>query len=211
MEKLMARIKTLPSHNRHTFIPLVLTDYFVDGIKREVQDKNINLILMGTKGASGLRQVTMGTNTGAVITKVKCPLLAIPQNASYRNLREVAFPTDFQIVYDIRVLEDLIKILTTTGASLRILYMSKNSEELSEEQQRNKDFLHDYLKEMEHSFHTLKGDRLESSVQCFIDSRDIDMVAMVAKSLNFIQRILFRPAVEEISYHTTIPFLVLHE
>jgi nucleotide-binding universal stress UspA family protein len=211
MEKLMERIKTLPSHKRHTFIPLILTDYFVDAIKREVQDKNINLILMGTKGASGLRQIAMGTNTGAVITKVKCPLLAIPQNASYRKLREVAFPTDFQIVYDIRVLEDLIKILTATGASLRILYMSKNSEGLSEEQQRNKDFLDDYLKEIEHSFHILKGGRLETSVQCFIDSRDIDMVAMVAKNLNFIQRILFRPAVEEISYHTTIPFLVLHE
>jgi hypothetical protein len=155
--------------------------------------------------------MAMGTNTGAVITKVKCPLLSIPQNASYRKLREVAFPTDFQIGYDMRVLEDLIKILTAAGASLRILHISKNSEELSEEQQRNKDFLHDYLKEIEHSFHDHKGGRLETSVQCFIDSREIDMVAMVAKNLNFVQRILFRPAVEEISYHTTIPFLVLHE
>jgi hypothetical protein len=34
---------------------------------------------------------------------------------------------------------------------------------------------------------------------------------MIAKNLNFFQRILFKPTVEEISYHTKVPFLVLHE
>jgi len=34
---------------------------------------------------------------------------------------------------------------------------------------------------------------------------------MVAKNLNFLERILFKPKVEKISYHTTVPFLVLHE
>lgn len=211
MEKLMVRIRALPSYKRHTFITLTTTDYFIDSIKREVQDKGIDLIIMGTKGASGLKKMAMGTNTGAVITKVKCPLLAIPQNATYRKPREVAFPTDFQIGYDIRVLDDLIQILSITGASLRILHISRNGEELSEEQKQNKEFLHDYLREVDHSFHFLRGARLEQAVQCFADSRDIDMVAMVAKNLNFVQRILFRPAIEEISYHTTIPFLVLHE
>lgn len=211
MEKLIVRLRALPSYNRHTFITLTHTDYFVDCIKREVQEKNIDLMIMGTKGASGLRKVAMGTNTGAVITKVKCPVLAIPQNAVYRKPKEVAFPTDFQIGYDIRVLDDLLKILTLTAASLRILHISKNGEELSEQQNQNKDFLHDYFREVDHSFHFLKGTRLEQAVQCFADSRDIDMVAMVAKNLNFVQRILFRPAIEEISYHTSIPFLVLHE
>ncbi len=211
IEKLMVRIRALPSYSRHTFIPITHTDYFVDCVKREVQEKNIDLIIMGTKGASGLKKVAMGTNTGAVITKVKCPLLAIPQNASYQKPKEVAFPTDFQTGYDIRVMDDLIQILTLTGASLRILHISKNGEELSEQQKQNKDFLHDYFREVDHSFHFLKGTRLEQAVQCFADSRDIDMVAMVAKNLNFVQRILFRPAVEEISYHTSIPFLVLHE
>jgi len=37
------------------------------------------------------------------------------------------------------------------------------------------------------------------------------MIIMIAKNLNLFQRILFRPTVEEISYHTDIPFLVLHE
>ncbi|WP_273568520.1 hypothetical protein [Maribacter halichondriae] len=82
---------------------------------------------------------------------------------------------------------------------------------MTEEQEKNKDFLDDYLVDVEHSFHSLTGTKLETAVQCFTESRDIDMIAMVAKNLNFFQRILFRPAVEEISYHAEVPFLVLHE
>ena len=82
---------------------------------------------------------------------------------------------------------------------------------MSEEQLKNKDFLQDYLLDVDHNFHSLTGTKLETAVQCFTESRDIAIISMVAKNLNFFQRILFRPAVEEISYHTKVPFLVLHE
>ncbi len=203
MTQLLNKIKTLPAYGKHTFVTISETDYFVDCIKREVQEKNIDLIIMGTKGASGLKKVSMGSNTGAVITKVKCPLLAIPENASYHPPKEIAFPTDYHIGFYIKVLDNLIQVVTANKATLRILHITRKGEALSGEQLRNKDFLHDYLKDVSHTFHTLTGTRVES--------RDIDMVAMVAKNLNFFQRILFRPAVEEISYHTDIPFLVLHE
>jgi hypothetical protein len=146
-----------------------------------------------------------------VITKVKCPLLAVPENSLYKRPKEIAFPTDFHIAYDIKVLDTLIEMATMNNSVLRVVHISKKGEMLSEEQLRNKDFLHDYLRGIDHSFHSLTGSKLETSVQCFVESRDIDLVAMVAKNLNFFQRILFRPAVEEISYHTDIPFLVLHE
>ena len=61
------------------------------------------------------------------------------------------------------------------------------------------------------SFHFLTNNNIEDAVQCFVESRDIDMIAMVAKNLNYFQRILFMPTVEEISYHSDVPFLVLHE
>ena len=211
MENLLKRIKTFPGYQKHTFLTITESDHFVECIKREVLEKNIDLILMGTKGATGLKKVSLGSNTSAVITKVKCPLLAIPEDAKYRQPREIAFPTDYHLSYDIKVLDNLIEVLSANNATLRVLHISRKGEELTEEQKRNKDFLHDYLNEVPHTFHTLTGSRLETSVQCFVESRDIDIVAMVAKNLNFFQRILFRPAVEEISYHMEIPFLVLHE
>ena len=62
-----------------------------------------------------------------------------------------------------------------------------------------------------HSFHRITNKKIEAGVQCFVESRNINMIVMVAKNINLFQRILFRPTVEEISYHIEIPFLVLHE
>ncbi|MEH6769109.1 universal stress protein [Maribacter arcticus] len=56
--------------------------FFTDYIKQEVIDKNIDLIIMGTKGASGIKAVSLGSNTGNVITKVPCAVLAVPENAN---------------------------------------------------------------------------------------------------------------------------------
>ncbi len=211
LQEILARIAELPSTSQHSFVPVALYDFFVDGIKREVEDKKIDLIIMGTKGASGLKKIAMGSNTGDVITRVKCPLLAVPEDAVFTKPKEIAFPTDYHLRYDLKVLDTLIDMTLLTGAVLRILHISKRDEELSEEQVKNKDFLDDYLLAVEHSFHFVSGSKLEAAVQCFTESREIDMIAMVAKNLNYFQRILFRPAVEEISYHTKTPFLVLHE
>ncbi len=211
LKKLMAEIEKLPLNTKHTFVTVAIHDFFVDAIKRESENRKIDLIIMGTKGASGLKKATIGSNTGDVMTKIKCPLLAVPEDAKYRPLREIAFPTDYHTGYNSNVLDSLISIVQQHHAALRILHISKKGEELNALQKDNKSFLHDYLKDVEHSFHSLTGKKLETAVQCFTESRDVDMIAMVAKNLNFFQRILFRPAVEEISYHTEVPFLVLHE
>lgn len=211
LQNLLARVEKLPFNTKHTFITLAMQDYVVDAIKRESELKKIDLIIMGTKGASGLKKVTIGSNTGDVITRIKQPLLAVPEDAVYRKPREIAFATDYHIGYDEKVLDTLITMAVMQGSILRVLHISKKGENLNDEQIKNKDFLDDYLVDVEHSFHSLSGTQLETAVQCFTESRDIDMIAMVAKNLNFFQRILFRPAVEEISYHTKVPFLVLHE
>ncbi|WP_297704762.1 universal stress protein [uncultured Eudoraea sp.] len=211
LKKLLNYIEEHHKNELHSYVSMAKYDFFVDSIKRAVEDKKIDLIIMGTKGATGLKKVSMGSNTGDVITRVKCPLLAVPENSTYKTPKEIAFPTDFHIAYDIKVLDNLVEMATMNNSILRVVHISKKGEMLSEEQLSNKDFLHDYLRGIDHSFHSLTGSKLETSIQCFVESRDIDLVAMVAKNLNFFQRILFRPAVEEISYHTDIPFLVLHE
>ena len=57
----------------------------------------------------------------------------------------------------------------------------------------------------------LTNKKIEGAIQCFVESRAINMICMVAKNLNYFQQILFHSKVEEISYHTEVPFLVLHE
>ncbi|MCB0474925.1 MAG: universal stress protein [Flavobacteriaceae bacterium] len=208
---LVKKIKLNPLSANHNFITITSSDYFVDAIRKQIIEKKIDLVVMGTKGASGLKQVIIGSNTGDLITKVKCPVLVVPEKANFRAPKEIAFPTDFNLFYHTRILKNITEVSHMFDASIRILHVAKKDEVLTAFQQENKDYLHDFFMDEKHSFHKITNKKIDAGVQCFVESRDIDLIIMIAKNLNLFQQILFKPAVEEISYHTDIPFLVLHE
>ncbi|MFD2724670.1 universal stress protein [Hyunsoonleella rubra] len=200
-----------PENKAHKFYTLTGYNFFIKSIRECVEEKKIDCIVIGTKGASGLKKIIVGSNTGDVITKVKCTTFAIPERAEFRNLKEIAFPTDFSLTYDIQILDTLREILEKCQATLRILHIRKNKTDLNTDQYENKELLDYYFNSIPHSFHYLTNKKVEDAVQCFVESRNINMICMVAKNLNYFQQILFHSKVEEISYHIEVPFLVLHE
>ena len=198
-------------NKNHKFYTLYDYNFFIESLRKQVKEKRIDMIVMGTKGASGLKEYIVGSNTGNVITKVKCATMVVPENATYSAFKEVAFPTDFSLSYDFQILQPILEIIDTTNSYLRIIHINKKGKELNPDQQANKELLEDFFVDLEHSFHFLTNKKIEDAVQCFTESRATDMIVMVAKNLNYFQQILFHSRVEKISYHTDIPFLVLHE
>ena len=212
LSKFLKRIlQELPYNKKHRFFTLVDYNFFTDSIRNHVKEKKIDMIVMGTKGASGIKKFIIGSNTGDVITKVHCTTLVVPENAKFNNLNEIAFPTDLAFSYNIQTLQPISEVLDKFNSFLRILHITKKKENINKGQQKYKELLEDYFNGYKNSFHFLTNDKIEDAVQCFVQSRGIDMIAMVAKNLNYFQQILFLPIIEEISYHTDVPFLVLHE
>jgi nucleotide-binding universal stress UspA family protein len=211
LQKLISKIEHLPLNIKHEFKSIALYGFLTDHIKSQVKEKKIDLIVMGTKGSTGLKSVSIGSNTGDVITKVPCTVLAVPEHAVYSSIKEIGFPSDFQLKYDHKILETLKSVLLLKKSALRLLYVSHKNEKLSPIQENNKRVLMEHYIDIECSFHIVTGKKIDDSIQCFTESRNLDMLVMVAKNLNFLERILFRPTVERISYHTKVPFLVIHE
>ncbi|WP_418639011.1 universal stress protein [Winogradskyella sp.] len=195
----------------HRFYTLIDNYFFLESIRKHVEEKKIDMIVMGTKGASGLKEYIIGSNTGDVITKVKCTTLVVPEYAKYKALKEIAFPSDFNLSYDINILQPLTDILKNLESNLRVIHIQGKAASLNPEQLNNKELLNDYFEEFNPSFHFLTNKKVEDAIQCFVESRAVDMIVMVAKNLNYFQNILFHTRVEKITYHTDIPFLVLHE
>ena len=212
LREILKRISKLtPNHKKHNFYTLTDFGFFIESIRKTVDEKQIDFIVMGTKGASGLEQIILGTNTADVITKVKCNMLAIPENAKFITPTEIAFPTDFSLSYNLHLLQPIADVLEQYMANLRILHVNRKNGELNADQLKNKELLEDYFNNHKFSFHFLTNKKIEDAIQCFVESRAINLICMVAKNLNYFQQILFHSKVEKISYHTDVPFMILHE
>lgn len=211
MQALLDKIdKNFPENKKHKFFSLIDSGYIVNSVRNQVDKNHIDFIVMGTKGASDLKKIPLGSNASNIITKVKCTTVIVPENAKYSDLKEIAFPTDFLSVYSTKTLEAITNIIERHNASARVLHIKNEETVLNEDQQRNKEMLDDYLGGNTHSFHFLANNQIENQVQDFVENKRINLITMFAKNLSYFEKILFHPTMPKMKYYTDIPFLVLH-
>ena len=184
---------------------------FVEGVKHLVEKHEIDLIVMGTQGFSADKNKIIGTHAQSVITKIKCPLLVIPEKAKFTVPVNIAFPTDYNSIYKSKVLDTLMAISNVHNSSIKVIRIVNPKMAITQSQHKNRGYLKDYFKDTTSSFHRVNHPKFQEGLQEFIDSMHIDMVAIIAKNLNFFEMLLFKSTVVKMSYHTKIPFLVLHE
>ncbi|MFD0797236.1 universal stress protein [Maribacter chungangensis] len=214
LKLLFKKIDALQTTEKHHFIALQEYGNFIDVMRKTIEVKKVDLIVMGTTGASGIKATVVGSNTGDVITKVLCNVLVIPENAAAKIPERIAFPTDYNLFYTYPILEALTEILRISKAKLHVLNVSKSQSPLTVPQEVNKAYLQDYLGETfpkTHSFHSISNKNISAAILDFAANKQIEMLTMVAKNLNFFQKLLFDTSIEKLSFHTTVPLLVLHE
>ena len=210
LQDLISRIQVHFPNSPHRFFSVTDSGFMVNSIREHVAQKKIDLIIMGTKGRTDYKELAIGINAGNVITKVKCATLVIPQNARYGGIKDIAFATDFSIFHRPEILQPITDIVETHQAAVNVLHVNRNGMELNEDQRKNREHLDDYFSNCNHSFHFITNKQIEVAVQQFVDDKNIDVIAMMAKNLNYFQKILFHPTSNNISYYKNVPFLVLH-
>ena len=92
--------------------------YFV--ITEKIEQENVNLVIMGTKGATGLEEVLIGSNTERVVRHAKCPVITIKKKRDYTKIHNIAFASNFE-GDQAHVVEELFKLQDIFKAKLHLV------------------------------------------------------------------------------------------
>tara|TARA_R110000868_G_scaffold121173_1_gene321537 strand:+ start:104 stop:943 length:840 start_codon:yes stop_codon:yes gene_type:complete len=184
----------------------------LDIIKTMVDKQDIEMVVMGTQGATNSRIEIFGSQTVLAMEEIRnCPVLAIPSKTIYKEIKEIFFPTDYRTTFKRREFQYLVDIAKMSNSSIVVLNVVNKNESLDEDQVNNKNLLKDYFEDLDYSFHTLKNKDIQAAINSFIESRGSDMVSFINRRHSFFGMILSRPMVKNLNYHTGIPVLALHE
>lgn len=193
----------------HSFEILLSADTMDDAIDMAISNYNIDLIVMGTKGATGAKEIFMGSNAVNIIKKVKaCPILLIPNECDFEMPKQIAFPTDFNRFYgeELLPLKNLSKLY---NSKIRILHINQEKN-LSHQQDYNLAMLKVYLEDYPHSFHWMPDyTKKENAIKDFIEELNIDILVMINYEHSLIESIIKEPVIKNIGFHATIPFFVI--
>ncbi len=207
LERVRRRILRKYKNENHHFNLVSSFNLLSDELKEIVKEKKIDLVVMGTKGATGAEEILFGTHTVHAIKKTRCPLLAIPAHFEYRPPKNILFPTDYESEIP-GVLKIMRNIVDTHNSAINVLHVYSELN-LTESQAGRKKALVRAFKDNKLNFFSITDKTVTRAIYDFTEENEVDMLVMVNNKHSFFENLLFRPVVNEIGFNVKVPFLVI--
>ncbi|MGY6557866.1 MAG: universal stress protein [Nitritalea sp.] len=96
------------------------------GISKEIAEVEADMVIMGSRGSSGLEELLIGSNTEKVVRYAKCPVLTVKGPTQLASLKKIVYASDFSAKKD-EVIEQVKELQKTLGAELYLVKVNTPS------------------------------------------------------------------------------------
>jgi len=203
LESEIIELQDVP-HDHDRFV-----SYLADAIYSETKQKNIDLIVMGTRAQHTMGERLLGTNAIDVIAQSEIPVLVIPENYHNFNPTRIGFASDFLRVPDYGPL----KILNTLGnlydAEVMVFHIA---DDITEGEQKQIDKIKKKLHSLSNcSIRTVSADSVIDGIKEFTSSHQLDILTLMPRHHSLFERLFVKSVTKTIAIDIDIPLLTFHE
>jgi len=211
LDKIKKHLNENLINDKHKYRTASRTGGLLVRLKQFVAIENIDLIVMGTTGATGAKEIFMGSNAVRIINNLDlCPILAVPKNYEFIELNKIIFATDIKKKYSAFQLTSLIELQTIHQCEVNILHVKEHGN-LDENQLMA--LVHTRtLLEIETVTHykeiELKGTVTQTIIE-FSQNNNVDLVCLVNHEKKFLQKLMEEAVVKKVNLRSEIPILTI--
>ncbi len=176
---------------------------FIWTLNQVAKKEQADLIVMGTDGATGLKEVFVGSVSGSVLVESNTNVLIVPRESKHEKIKNIAFTTRFR-EKDYSALKEVVEIAQGFNAKVQCLYVKTSKSDVNDDVIANwkKEFKEDSVK-----FHILESDNVKETIMIFNKLLKIDIMAIVSYKRGFFKELIEQSLAQKLSYCTTIPIL----
>jgi nucleotide-binding universal stress UspA family protein len=166
-----------------------------------------DLIIMGTQGASGLKEIFIGSVTNGVAKTAITPVLAVPTDFGYRDVKSVVFAVDDGRISSKTVVSALLDLAKGFDAKVMVYH-----KDLGDDDPGIDPSIHMFLEPIEYSLHyELNVDEINKSIGEFVEDKEGDLLCMIRRERGFLERIFHVSATSKEAFDSKVPLLILHD
>jgi nucleotide-binding universal stress UspA family protein len=181
---------------------------FSDTILKESRRLHSGLIIMGTKGATGLKKTIMGSNTVSVLGASHIPVLVVPEKAQFQPFRNVVYATDMQRLEE--ELKMLIPYIRKFEATIHVLHITDDASKIESIEER----IHEVSREIGYdkvvALVTLDLE-IDAAIESYIKVSRADLLAMFTHRPSFYERMMDKSVTRKMAFYTSIPLLAFRK
>lgn len=174
-------------------------------------DKKADLIVMGSKGSSGLNEFFIGSNTERVVRHSEIPVVVIKHPPADWKIKKVVFATDFSD-RSVACFQKAVQLLEPLQVELQLLHVNLPNESFmstDEIEEKTKHFLHQAdgdLKRLSDVYY-VSDKSVEDGIMKYASRVDADLIAITTHGRTGLSRFFQGSISEHIANHGKIPLL----
>ena len=175
------------------------------GISKEIAEIKADLVIMGSKGSSGLEELLIGSNTEKVVRHAKCPVITVKRPVNVDDIKKIIFASDFsevngEVILRIKALQELL------GAELSLVKINTPSffETSKDSQQKIDQFVTQHLLSNTQAVIYNSTSEEEGIIE-YAGEINADMIAMATHGRTGFMHLLSGSIAEDVVNHAKRP------
>ena len=185
---------------------------FITELEKLSRHRQADLIIMGITNRSALMQVFTGNNALKMAEHKFCPVMIIPANASYSEIKNVLLTTDLKNVVSTTPSVPIKKVLSAFHAKLHIVNVnSEHYIELSEEFAAEREKLNQMFTEFSPEFYFLRLYDVDEAIHELATDKKIDLIIAIQKEHSLVHKLFSSGHLKKLAYDSTVPVMTVHE
>ncbi len=194
-----------------TFTTVVESGSLSFNVDALVDKHQIDLIVMGTKGATGVSAAVIGSNTSDVIQATTCAVLAVPESAPLSVPKSVLFASDNKGISDISILNPLVNLARKFKSHIHLMNVLDEGKMTTVNEAVEGLKLDHVLEDLNHSFLFENSNDKAQAIEDYIKTHEVDLLAVIPRKNNFFDAIFHKSVTRKLTLHTNVPLLAMHD
>jgi nucleotide-binding universal stress UspA family protein len=183
--------------------------FLAERIDAVAHQADADLIVMGITGGGKLEEVLMGSNTTHVVNHTTIPVLIVPSNAQWKDVKVVGWACDYKDVLKTTPATAISTFIEALKARLVVLHNNPDPKAFDPELFHNNVMVAEMFQRIKPEFEMVSYDDFLEATQNFVEKHNVDMLLVLPKRASWFESLFKRSHTKLLAFHSSVPLLCL--
>tara|TARA_R110001632_G_scaffold78767_10_gene176539 strand:- start:75 stop:923 length:849 start_codon:yes stop_codon:yes gene_type:complete len=205
------RLKLETMQEDFNFKSIVDYDVFTNAINEAVDAYNIEMIVCGSDGRSGIIEAIFSSHSLRIIRNVDCPVLLIPNGVGYKAPTSIQYLLDYDDLFEMCGKEPFIEIVRKYNSEINVLRLTFGYDMEPKECEEEHIEIQKFFPSNVVTYATYIDKNPSDILQGIVEKEQSQLLVLSAKTQTFLERIFSNSHLSQIVNTAAIPLLILRD
>jgi nucleotide-binding universal stress UspA family protein len=167
-------------------------------------------VIMGSQGTTATERLVFGGHTVHAARYLKWPLITVPVDAVFSNIKKIGLACDFVKVTDSTPIQEIKNLVTDFKAELHVLNTGKK-EAFDPAIVFESGMLQEMILDLNPRYHFITDENTDEGIMEFTEKNKIDLLIVLPRRHSIFEKLMNKSHTRQLVLHCPVPVMAMHQ